>query len=133
MQPEVDQLSIPCPVCGKKIPYDRGSDKPQDFVCSEGCRTTLKEVCGFRGKWEVAVERASDPAICVWCKAPLADKVRRLDALYCSGRCQRAGHRAGLMTDKLREIRLSAIQGRERRRRTRRLRRLPSWKGRISR
>ena len=110
-----DQLHIHCPVCGKEIPFDKWSDEPQDWICSDECRETIKEIFGIRSKFEVMVERASDPLICCWCRGPLADKTSRVDALYCSPRCQKAAKRVGIEADKLREIRLSAIEYQEKR------------------
>lgn len=109
----IGQKHVRCPVCGKQVSFDRWSEEPQEYVCSSECRARLS-LLGIRTAWEVAVERARNPAICVLCNSPMADRKVRLDALYCSGRCQKAARRAGIISDILRKIRLSAINERGR-------------------
>lgn len=103
-----DQSYVCCPVCGKEIPYDRSSDEPQEFICSDECWRKLREKTGAIFLKDKLRKRAADPNVCLMCGSFLAKRTRS-DCLYCSPTCQKKARRAGIIADSLVAIRMSAL------------------------
>lgn len=106
---DADQMTIECPVCGKKFPYDRWSDEPRSFFCSRECEDSYYATVGGARAEDLMRQRAADPNRCVICGRIMEDKVRQ-DKVLCSYRCQKRAQRLGINVDELRTIRSSAIR-----------------------
>jgi len=107
-----DQRTVSCLNCSRSIPYNRWSGRPRLPFCNDDCRRSWEIRTGQLDPINVFKERATDPNVCIICKAPL-QKVRG-DRLYCSPRCQKRGNRLGINADSLGRVRLDAIEALDR-------------------